>query len=77
MCRHKLAIIANDKTDIESQEQDKNFELAQIWIKGSALQKLLANLSDAEREVESAQARVKRLKKALETHLNGQMPKKE
>lgn len=76
LCKHKLAIIANDKTDIENQEQDKNFELAQVWIKGSTLQKMLADIGVAEKEVESAQTKVKKLKKALEMHLNSQIMQK-
>ncbi len=74
LCKHKLApIIANEKTGIESQDQDRNFELAQAWMKGGSLQQMLANIRAAEQELESAQAKVKKLKKALERHLNGQI----
>ncbi len=77
LCRHKLALIANDKTNIENQDQDGSFELAQVWIKGSSLQRMLADIGVAEKEAESAQTRVKKLKKALEMYLNSQIVRKE
>ena len=73
LCKHKLAIIANDKTDLENQDQDENFELAQAWIRGSSLQEMLADIRVAEKEAEGAQAKVKKLKKTLEMHLNSQI----
>ena len=76
LCKHKLAIIANSKTDMAGQEQEKNFKLAQAWINGSALQSMLAEISAAESEVQSAQTKAKKLKKALEMQLNGQVAKK-
>lgn len=76
LCKHKLAIIANSKTDVAGHDQEENFELAQAWINGSALQSMLAGISAAESEVESAQKQLKKLKKALEVQLNGQIAKK-
>lgn len=76
LCKHKLAVIANSKTDIAGQEQEKNFELAQAWINGSTLRRMLAEISTAESEVKSAQTKLKKLKKALEMQLNGQIAKK-
>lgn len=76
LCKHKLAVISNDRADIKNHEQDNNYELAQEWIKSSSLQKMLAEIRVAESEVESAQAKVKKLKKALEIHLNGQTKQK-
>jgi len=76
LCKHKLAIIANDKTDLENQDQDKNFELAHAWIRSSSLQKMLADIRVAEKEAESAQTKVKKLKKTMEMHLNSQIGQK-
>ncbi len=76
LCKHKLAIVAKDKTDLEGQDQDRNFELAQEWIKGSTLQATLADIRAVEKEVESAQARLKKLKKTLEMQLNSKIVQK-
>ncbi len=76
LCKHKLAVISNDRTDIENQEQNSNFDLAHAWIKSSSLQEMLAEIRAAENEVESAQTKVKKLKKALEIHLNSQNKQK-
>jgi uncharacterized Zn finger protein len=76
LCKHKLAIVANDKTDLESQDQDRNFELAQEWIKGSTLQATLADIRAVEKEVEGAQAKLKKLKKTLEMQLNSKIVQK-
>jgi uncharacterized Zn finger protein len=76
LCKHKIAVISNDRTGLENQEQDKNFEQAQVWIKGSSLIEMLADIRVTEKEVESAQTRVKKLKKALEMNLNNQISQK-
>ena len=61
---------------MENQEQDNIFELAQAWIKSSSLPEMLADIRVAEKEVESAQTKVKKLKKVLEIQLNSQAKQK-
>lgn len=71
LCKHRIALLEGDASMLFDPAQAKDLEDVRWWVMQTDLPGLLAELKEADSAVLQAQARVKRLRKAIEKSITG------
>ena len=65
-CKHKLALLRNEKDMLFNRDQEKELAEVQNWVRQSKYPDMLEKLDSAEREAKKANAELKKAKKSFE-----------
>ncbi len=69
-CRHKLGLLAGDDKVLWSPKQKPELEELQLWIRDSRVPKLIAQLKEAEKDLERMKKKLAELKREIEKETN-------